>query len=496
MRLSLFVLGSLSCFAALPAASADALAPRVSPPAAAQEEDEARVRRLLAEAQELLLQRVLKRAEEARELEYHSAARALFTTALALEPENDAARAGLGWRKRGGEWKEGRARPKRDKVEPEAKAAFDASGAQLIEDSIARIDAAFEGVKPHLQLRVKRRQALESLLAIAPDHAVLRERTGYAKDPASGTWALAEVVAARARVADNRALLQRIRSELPAARPSDPEDGASATGVRFTHTVGSEHMVASVDGMAGEAQSLHDLVLTELGYLREVLGRRPRYQMPQSLVGISQSPNKTQYFSNHPEVRQEDMGTHRELYGSWLGPHLVLSSPVPEERLDMATFLTTTVFLSENFGSEGDSGWIRQSLASYLSSQVCGTHLSFLVLKNEYGEADGPPWPERMPPTLSGWLSLARPFLADDQPMSNFARALSTPTVAMTWEDVAVGYAFAAYLCEGRRDDLLRLLPQLGRGAQKLPTIEATLGLPLPALRQRLAAWIDTVGTL
>jgi len=61
----------------------------------------------------------------------------------------------------------------------------------------------------------------------------------------------------------------------------------------------------------------------------------------------------------------------------------------------------------------------------------------------------------------------------------------------MTWEDVLVGYAFGAYLFEGRREDMAELLRRIGRGEEKVAAIEGVLDMPLPAVRERLAAWID-----
>ncbi len=433
---------------------------------------------------------VLLLAQQAREATYHSAARALFEYVCSLEPDNATANKGLGRRKRKGEWQPGRERPAEDAVDATAIEAHDTARAALVERAIEHIASIFEPLPRTPTMLERERQALTFLTGFEPDHEALRQRIGEVRDADSGRWVLEEVPIARRNIAANYDVLAEVRAGLPSTSPGEPDDDAAATSVTFATVLQSEALHVATTLAGSEAQSLHDTIVTAQRYLARFFDSEPEYVCPDKVVSLSDALFKHAFFAEHPAVDPETLDDNLALNGAWIGQQLVVSGPTETERLDMASFLTTTGQMLIIFGREDDTGWIRQSLTSYLSAAVCGTHLSFLVTRDQYGQS-GRPWPARVPTTRSGWLEAARPFLGEDQPFGNFVRALGVPTRGMGWEEVAVGYALSVYLCEARRTELFEILRRFEKGDEKMGVLEEVLQIPLPALRTRLARWID-----
>ncbi|MEZ5977638.1 MAG: hypothetical protein R3F34_05400 [Planctomycetota bacterium] len=332
-------------------------------------------------------------------------------------------------------------------------------------------------------------------MLLDPDDGPRRERTWWSYDDEAHAWVMREALETRRHVLEARTALATIRAELPTTRDCDVDDDSAATGFEFGARVGSDLLSVVSTGGAAEARQIHDQVLATRLWLPLAFGGETSH-WPASVVVIEDPDRRLEFFSRHPGVPEGGAAALAELGSCWIDGRLFVSRYDTAQRVDGAVFQTVGAYLRKVYGIDQRHGWLNQSLCNYLTAKVYGTHLSFWVTTDRYGSSKGLDWTERAPLSAGGWFELALPLLADDRPIASFARVLTFPTQQMTWEDVVVGYAFSAYLFEGRRDDLLEIAGRFGGREEKTAVVEDVLEMPLDAVRERLRAWIVAMRTV
>jgi hypothetical protein len=478
----------LLCAAAPVAApSVPLLATPLAEAAANAAQDLARVHAAaLAKAREL--------AAWADERKLYSGRNAVHEIVLAFDPDDADARKALGFKKVKGEWQPPKTkREPVDECEPDVPAAFAELRRAALADLVAQLDAAFADTPRTARTEALRRAELARLVPF-DDASALRERLGEVWDAEAARWILVETRDARAARAAMAARVAELRAALPTPETAERDEHTRAmTGLDFTAVLRARGVVATSTLDAAETS---DLLLTAL-LMRDVfLAAFPAQGAPgyPTVLYCLEPGQRGAFLEQHPLCPKEELAYRTGVTSSWLTGRLLVGATSPLMRKDVTAFQTAGYALTEKFGVWTDDGWAQQGLTSYLAFQVTGTRLSFWDIQNkdQYGEKklDAKNWHERVPPSTQGWLLEASGLVAGGQSMAHFARALASPTVTMSWEDVVTSHAVAAYLFEAKRDVLVRILVRTKEGAPVVATFEEELGMPLEELRARLVRWI------
>ncbi|QDU86636.1 hypothetical protein Pla163_37870 [Planctomycetes bacterium Pla163] len=441
------------------------------------------------------LAKALELAEWADAAGYESGRNEMYEVVLSYDPEDKDARKALGFKKKKGEWEQGRRKDPKDEFEPGVPEEF----AQLKQAALAElrgeVDAAFEGIAATPQTEARRRAELAKLLPFDPDDAALRTALGQSRHPVHGVWMLDDTLTAIERRAELAETMATLRANLDEPSEDGVDELARDIELDWVTTLRLGQMnITSTFGPEDTRQLIETAQLTR-DLFRSIFRRAGSPGYPTVIYALEPS-QRNRFFTQHSLTPPDELEYRIQVTSSWLTGRVVISDAAQIVRNDLTAFQTAGYALTEKFGVWTDDGWAQQGLTSYLAHHVCGTRLSFwdIRTKDEYGKEIGgaKSWLDRVPPSTEGWLLLARALVVDEGlTVSQFARALTTPTVKMAWEDVVISHAVAAYLVESRPEALFTLMGQIKGEGSLVRAFEEELGLPLEAFRDRLVQWIE-----
>lgn len=443
-----------------------------------------------------ILATALEIAEWADEADYQTGRNAMYRAVLGYDPEHKKARKALGFKKKKGEWEQGRTKEPEDECEEGVPAEFERKWAEAVDGFEARIvDAYAEGGDAPAVVK-KRRAALEALLPFGPNDVTLREALGFVLLEERGVWVMQETAVALARRAELSDRIATLLANFDA--PTEARNDADVAGIElpWTQAFSQGRMTIMSTLEPEESKTL----LTTAHLMRQIFpyalpgAGRPSYPDAIYAVEVSQ---RAKFFKGHPATPEAEMDYRIAVNSSWLGDNVLVSGKSPTLRKDVVAFQVAGYALSEKFTVWTDDGWAQQGLTSYLAHLACGTRLSFwdIRTKDEYGNEVGgaKDWLDRVPPSTSGWLLQFAQLVEDGQTIQEFGRALTAPTVKMTWQDVVTSHAVSAFLLETRPDDLLALLNQAKRDGSMVVKVEEQLGMKLAELRDLMLRWIQEI---
>ncbi|MEZ5979631.1 MAG: hypothetical protein R3F34_15640 [Planctomycetota bacterium] len=437
----------------------------------------------------------------ADERDFFTGRDAIYRIVVVLDPSDEDARKALGYKKKKGEWVEGKYKEPTDKCEEGVPAEFADLRAAAYAELLAHVTAEFADVKSTPAANGVRMREYARLLPWSPDDPELHAFLGETYDPERSRWILLESAAAIADRAARVELLEKMREKLPEATPCNPDEYARKMNIEFPVCVESRNVNCTSTVDEEETRALLDISHMMRDYFAAVFPRAGKPGYPTVIYVLDGGNLRRAFFSQHPLCKPDDLEWRVPLTSSWLQGRLVVSAESKVLRKDVTTFQTCGYALTEKYGVWVEDGWAQQGLCSYLSYNVCGTRLSFWqISEDRYGGFKNKDWTDRVPPTTDGWLSEARRLVDEGQPMGKWVRALAIHTSQMDWQDVVMSHALAAYLFEGRRPELIAILERLKKAKQAetpMTTVfEEELGLTVQDLRDRVMRWIGEVAEI
>lgn len=444
---------------------------------------------------EILVQ-ALELAEWADDEEYETGRNAMFRAVLGYDPDHKDARKALGYRKKKGAWEQGRVKDPKDECEAGVPAEFERRWTEAVDAFEARIVAAYAEGGDAPAVVKKRREALSALLPFGTNDPTLREALGFVLLEEHGIWVLHETATALTRRAELADRVATLLANFDAPVETETLPDAAAIELPWTQAYAQGGMTIASTLDPTESQTL----LTTAHLMRQIFpyalpgAGRPSY--PEGLYAVEVS-ERARFFKAHPDTPAAEMDYRIAVNSSWLGDNVLVSGKSPALRKDVVAFQVAGYALSEKFTVWIDDGWAQQGLTSYLANLACGTRLSFwdIRTKDEYGNEVGGArnWLDRVPPSTSGWLLQFAELVEEGQTIQEFGRALTAPTVKMSWKEVVTSHAVSAFLLEARPDDLVALLNQAKRDGSMVLKIEEQLAMPLADLRDLMLRWIEEI---
>lgn len=491
--LSLLLPTALAVLTVLSAAPAPAVAPQ--PPtaavasAAARGEDLGALRaELLAKAEEL--------AERAQKAQANVARDELYRAILCIDPDHKEARKVLGFSKGKQGWTLKKYVPQKDRGKPEDLAAIAQERSSLGVDFERRFRAALsgDGADGPAQLDAQRRE-LMAVMWFGDDNIELRREMGFEFDEEAKLWRMSEVLAARADRIERKELLERLLNEVPEPEATEVDENGAKTGIGFFSVFANDRVLVCSTGKPEEAKRLLAILHLAPEFLSESFRRSDPTSDQKWFVYDLANPNlRRQFYDNHPDVKPEDRERFANSAAITFG-FLALcgSGETPANRYDCISLNRAGHYLRNVFGLQPERGWAWAGLSTYLSYQLCGTRLTQWIQESKYADGKAKDLGERLTDPKVDWLLEARLLLEEAGRAPGLRTVLGRETKDLAADELVIGYAFCAYLYEGRRDDLCRILDRMREGQTSPQAVEGVLAMSVESASQRLLEWLQAM---
>lgn len=340
-----------------------------------------------------------------------------------------------------------------------------------------------------------RAQLVDAVYALDPNDPTLHVWLGEVEDGAR--WVLPETVRARGRRAEWRGMA---RATLAGTRPVRAE--ARSTDDEPARAGGTSGFLAGVvrvftEGDAEEARGI-------------VTACSVAFDLGARLFQSAASVSPLTFYRAHateagrpapPDARPLDDEAARPASpeaptlphaaeARALGADCVLTDASGARALETAVRQAWTHVLTTSTGSDELPGWIHEGVVLYLTRDVTGARLAWVVSPrgdtvrlgdDSLGGRWGAPGTSGLRAAL---LVLTSPYAPDLMELLRRDRA------EMDARDVLVAYALAAYLLEGRPDSALEFLRRSTAGERPADVTSHVLGLAPAELRARLVRWL------
>ncbi len=436
-----------------------------------------------------LLQELESLAHECQQARLYLERDRLHWMILELDPEHRVARRALRFLRRGDEWRQS----------PTYKAGKNRNPAQL-EDYRARIERAWVRYRAGMFTLIESHrsvlglegveQNLEALRALYPEDATLRGLLGEVR--LGDRWVLRETLLARERRAAIASIAQSSLNEAPA--PEESAATAAELELRIRWNAAEQTPEVRVLGTVPKSETIKTARVSHaVGDFFRVLFREHQQQCEDFTIYLLNGPAEgLQLTRNWPGLTQKMRADLERAQGGWLGEKRRLGewSANPMRRLDGAARQSLGLFLLDVYGINGRQGWAWEGLGLYLVHQLLGTRMTWFFEGEGYGKGatSGGLWSSMQAPK-SDWLEMGEEFMAEGQ-FSRLKYLLGRNVNSMTDSDLLHSYVLAAYLVEGRPNQLPAILTRIGSGEHPVRVFETELGISIDRLEARLQRWL------
>ncbi|QDV08431.1 hypothetical protein Poly30_39740 [Planctomycetes bacterium Poly30] len=364
---------------------------------------------------------------------------------------------------------------------------------------------AIEAVERHAEdLGVARIYAeFRDLAEVIPHDARLLDRLGYVKRSSggekAGEWVTTLTQQTPARRAQMTEWIEAARTEAEQIVEADLDDVDRAVNLDWQYVLRSNRirMVARAD--KDETEDALRAAATCAGFMKRLVGEKPGADYGWTIYLLESSFDMNRFIASYPDLDEDQRTRARSLGSLWLPgkTRCGVWGSDRATRIDMSCKQVAVRFVDTQFGVKPKRGWLVDALGLYINQNLVGTRISRHVTITDYVKPGEVPLTRGLEDPDADWLEIAERCLGafTDQ---EFARALGRDTNEMTPEDVVVGYALVACLCEAAGPEALRfVLEQVGsESSSSVAALERWFELPLPEIKHRLRAWLQELPTV
>ena len=417
---------------------------------------------------------------------------ATYEALLAFRPDHKDARKWLKYKQaKDGTWeRRGRYKPPRNLKTPGPALTEKRQeiGARYAEAALAWLEAPKRGRSPAV-----RRQVMESIVLVDPNHARARRELGEVQT-AEGAWLLKESLETPKRRAQLEAAARDAIAGVAKPRQARPSEAENAVGIGWKGIVaGSRARVAS-SADAAEATRAHALTEAAFVMFPSIYGAEPPHLPGLSLLIITSDAERTQLLAKHPSSTKAFQEFGATLSSGWFPQTNIVfaRSAWPARRLEWATRQPLAALLRRAYKVRTKHGWAFEGFGLYASYLLCGRRQTFYVRRTKYGDKTDPKddlW-NRLTADGADWRKEARTLLASDR-APNLRLLLGKEVNTMNTEDMLLAYVFAAWLIEARPERVPGVLRAVARGRRADDLVEGQLRMDVDGLMKRLRRWLD-----
>jgi len=411
-----------------------------------------------------------------------------LSSILVLAPDDEAARKELGHKRRkGGGWSyPTKSRRPRDHNE-EAMPEFAKQRGRIVDRLRSQLLEAAEAAELP---SVERRSVFEDLLKLDEDDADTRYLLGEGRR--GEAWVLLEVLRSDERRAELDASVADAFARPVTSTASSVNAREQTIGLPYTavYETPDGRVLGTVP--ADELQRSGILLAAMRRHLVGVFGRDARYG-ENCTIYVLQPVHKDAYIDGVPDLDADYRKFMRPLLGSGIqgADDLAQWGPSEADRRDMLVREGVGWLFADAFGITTAQGWAHEGFGLYFSKQLVNTRLHWFARPSEYGRVeDDEALRNRMAGGKTDWLLEALLLLqAEQAPKLQFL--LGKDVNRMTTPELLVSHALAAYLIEGRPEQLPAIWTAIGEGQPSPQVLERELGTDLTRLQAILVRWLE-----
>jgi hypothetical protein len=360
-------------------------------------------------------------------------------------------------------------------------------------------DAAIDAIEEHEENLGPARTygELRDLSAVAPTDPRLLRRLGYVEQAAEGeaaTWVTALALETPGRRAKLAEWLAAAREEASVIEEADLDDVDRQIKLDWKHRLRSGRIRLIGRASQEESQQALRAGATAASFMTQLVGEKPGADYAWTIYVLDNQFDMNRFVGSYPGLDENQRRRARTLGSLWLPgkTRCGVWGPDQETRVDMSCKQVAVRFVDTQFGVKPKRGWLVDSLGLYINQNVVGTRISRHVTMTEYVKPGEVPLTQGLEDPDADWLAIAARVLGGLTD-KDFARALGRNTNEMTPEDVVVGYALVAFLCEAAGPESLQfVLKQVGSGASSsVVALETWFKMPIAEIKLRLRAWLQ-----
>jgi hypothetical protein len=406
---------------------------------------------------------------------------------LVFDPENEAAREGLGYVKakaggweRGGKWKEPGNRDA-EALNDFKKKKADLAGVFL--DEMAKI---IEENRRDLEPAHKARMISDMNAVDSNDP---RSKRASGEEQAGGKWVLAETAARPARKKQIEGWVKAAIAAVGTPEPAEAMGDENTFDIKWTAIVTTENLRVMGTGSKDEITKIAVLCQAAGEVFSKVfevdVPHIAAYRVP--IYILADAGSKANMLRNNKGIKPEERDHVAKLGGTYAnGAHIVW----PAEgitRIDLAVRQMFGGFLGRMFGIDGnEEGALYEGLALHLTWYLTNTRLTWTVGKRKYAQTGKDGLEEKLRGD-SDWFAPGFELWAGKNPPP-LRPLLAKHVNDLETEELLASYMLAVWLIDGRKDDAPRFLRAAGRNMLEEGSRQA-FGLELNQLEERLVRW-------
>jgi hypothetical protein len=409
---------------------------------------------------------------------------------LAFDADHDGARRGLKHVKKGdGTWVPPAKKVEAKNYNPGALDECARRRGEIAETFRAR---AFDALRlfhktpqPALERRIH-----EDVLRVDAEHVQAREALGEVR--VDGIWLLRETADAKARRGELESRIQAAIAAVPALQAAEPDERELSIGVAWTSAFATPRVRVLSTGPADEARKVATMCHAAIDVFHDVTGAPAELLSGYTIYLLVDARSKEAFFAKWPGWTDVERKALSGFAGSGLPReiHVARWDADAPRRLDGAVRHTLGLATKLHFQFDHrDAAWAWEGIGLYLTRELVGTRFTWYGTAADQTDPQAKELLGKLMMADVNWMNEAYQ-LAKRGRAPALARLLERPIDKMGVPEVLTSYAFAAYLLEGRAQDVGPLLAAIGRREPSADAVSAALGIDLERLDARLVRWL------
>lgn len=420
-----------------------------------------------------------------------------YETVLEVAPNDETARARLGYTRRGDDWQRGRYHEPGN-YDEELEAQFTPKFRELLDRFTSTLLDALEAADPKKEPQARHR-CIAEVIAVDPDN--LRARRLGGEDRLNGRWVLLETARALKRRDELRDLAKETLDSIPDPKPDTPTGDEQNLGIPFKATLVGQRwrgLATTSESELRRAVRTLDAVAPFWGavfHTGTATGSRGK-----TFYLLSNQQQAETALKKHPAYDDARRKRDLALKASWVpGQHVFFQwNDSPQLRLDGATRNAIGIHVMKSFGMTTQQGWAWEGVGLYLDYLLTGSRRTIFVSSGVYTTTENAKKLDierRMKSPGADWMALAREML--DAGVEPDLRTMMLRDVnEMNAEDLIYSHAFVSYLIEGCPDKATHFFVMQGSDRSVADTVRIVFDLAYPDFEKRFERWLREVTDL
>ena len=364
--------------------------------------------------------------------------------------------------------------------------------ARRLSKAAVALRASVAALRSDTQVPVATREAaVRELAQIIYSDAKVRAWNG---EVLLGTqWVLQETAVALKEGKALRTAILKAFAEQPHPDAAEVQDDDKPYVARFAQ--GAQNNFVRVLAMRGAATSVESARVFAAAHtaFTRAIGAEPIPTVRPRLFLFNSKTDGLRALGNHPSVNPAYLKWAGGLTSAWTPSGamvFVWAADRPRRtewclRQALQLHLRTTLKINEK------RGWAYEGVGHWMSGAMLGTHHSWYVRRDGYGNSAGSRDARlaQLQEPNAGWMKVGA-SLAKSKEWPDLRVMLGRGINTMSVDELLASYLLARFLIEGRPGQVHDVLTDVGAGVAPDAWCERRLGVSLPTLDRRLRRWV------